>query len=264
MRGRDGGEEIRMTSNLFKAIFTVGPNIIFSYFAWMIRYSRHKEKYPYELRYNKVQNLVKKVNKALGMKIEVVNADKLPKQASCIISNHVGTVDPITYIGSCESPITFVCKIEISKYPFTGRLVKIIEGLFLDRGDLKQSLRVMMKVQDDLSKGNKHWLIFPEGTRNKDINANLLEFHHGTFRAPMKANVPIVPSVTYGSFDVFKKPNRKYRPIYIEYGDPIYPKEYKDMSTQEVAALVQSRVQQMLTYHARKRYQESLISLNKK
>ena len=250
--------------SLFKVVFLLLPYAIYCYFVWLIRYSRHPEKYPIEMRYYALRKVIKKVNKYANCEFKVVNQDKLPNTTCCIMSNHVGTIDPICYIDVNDKPISFVAKKEISKYPLAGRGVKALGGKFLDRQDLKQSLRVMMEVQADLEKGEKNWLIFPEGTRNKDIYANLNEFHHGTFRAPMKAKVPIVPACTFGSFKVFKKPHLKRSPIYIEYGDPLYYEDYKDMSTNEVASIIQARVQAMVNFHARKYYQERMASINKK
>ena len=72
---------------------------------------------------------------------------------------------------------------ELEDKPFAGKVITGIDGLFLDRNDLKQSLRIMMKVEDDLkNRKDKNWIIFPEGTRNKDPMKNVKEFHHGTFR----------------------------------------------------------------------------------
>ena len=89
-----------------------------------------------------------------------------------------------------------------------GKIIKGIDGQYIDRNDLKQSLRVMMNVEADLkNKRDKNWIIYPEGTRNRDVMHNLKMFHHGTFRPAVKAGVPIVPVATYGTFRVLQKEN---------------------------------------------------------
>lgn len=251
-----------MKRNLLKAILTEGPGLIACYFKWMRKYTKHPEKYDIKDKYASLHKLVKNVNHGLDIDIHVVGRNNVPDVASCLICNHIDAVDPITILGALDIPTTFVCKKELAKVPFVNKCVRSIEGEFIDRQDLKESLRTMMKVEADLKKGNKNWLIFPEGTRNKDDRALLLDFHHGTFRPAFKAQVPIVPICIYGSHRVLSKKFKfKRYPVYLEFGKPLTYEEYKDLKTQEIAELVQSRIQTMLSYHARKIDRDNLIEL---
>lgn len=235
-----------------KAVLKAGLPIVISYFTWMKRYSLHPEKYSIEKRYNKVRKLTKKILNSFNVKIEINGLENIPNSPVCFVSNHQDAFDPLVYISSLDSPTTFLAKAEVMKMPYVKTCVKAISGLFIDRKDLKQSLRTMMKIQEDLAKGDKNWLIFPEGTRIKDNKKLLQEFHHGTFRSPMKAGVPIVPCAIYGSFRTSKlKPQHKTYPVYIEFGKPIFKEDYENLKTEEVAALAQSSVQKMLSFHAR-------------
>lgn len=219
----------------------------------MIKYSKHPEKYDLNVRYKKLSSLVRETIIALRGDFKVVGKENLPNEVCCLMANHMGAFDPLVLMSIIDSPTCFVAKKEVKKMPFIGKCVKTMQGDFIDRNDLKQSLKVMLSLEEDLRNRNKNWIIFPEGTRNKDRHANLREFHHGTFRAPYRAEVPIVPCCVFGSWRPQKtKPEFKKYPLYIEFGKPIYPEEYKDMSTKELAAFVQSKVQQMITYHARK------------
>ena len=251
-----------MKSNIIRAALTKGPYIIYSYFSWMIRYSKHKEKYPIAKKYAALQKLVKKVNAGLGIEMHVIGKNNLPDVASCLISNHLSGTDPLTILSEIDSPTTFVCKKEVKKIPFVAKCVNTTEGEFIDREDLKESLRTMMKVEADLKKGTKNWLIYPEGTRNKDDRKLLLPFHHGTFRPAFKSQVPIVPICIYGTQRVVstKYKFKKYD-VYMEIGKPLYYEDYKDMKTQEIAELVQSKIQTMLSYHARRKDRDMLINL---
>jgi 1-acyl-sn-glycerol-3-phosphate acyltransferase len=164
-----------------------------------------------------------------------------------------------------ETHTTFVAKKEIEKYPFVNKAIGGIEGLFLDRADLKQSLKVMMKVQSSLKEGKLNWVIYPEGTRIKDSLKLVGDFHHGTFRAPIKANVPIVPVVIYGTNRVLKlKPEFKKYIISISILPPIYPQDYEGLSTEEVATKCHSEIQKELTYSVRTRNHKLMAKYNKK
>ena len=243
----------------------MAPRIIFSYFAWMISYSKKKKFVPVEKRYKKVRTLITKATHALKYDTLVEGKENIPDEVCCFFSNHMGAADPLIYFDASEKPLTFVAKKEIEKLPFVGRVFSSDLGLFLDRDDLKQSLRVMMKVQESLTNKEISWVIFPEGTRNKDQMGLLLDFHHGTFRAAMKAKVPLVPTVVYGSFRTLSgKHNYKKYPTYIKFLKPIYPDEYLNKTTEEVAKIIQSRIQAELTFVTRKIDHQRMIELKDK
>ena len=238
-----------------KAVLCTGGPIIWDYFAWMRKYAKHPEKYPFEIRYKKVQKLLRRLSKSFNVEYHIEGLEKLPQETCCIVCNHLSAFDPVALICIMDQPCTFVAKKELENKPFAGKVIKGIDGLFLDRKDLKQSLRIMMKVEDDLKKKkDKNWIIFPEGTRNRDQMKNLKEFHHGTFRPAVKANVPIQPVAMYGTFRVLKrKPTYKNYPVFIKFLDPIYPEQYKGMQTQEIAKLCEERIEQAISFVLRKK-----------
>ncbi len=251
--------------HILRAALLMAPRIIWSYFAWMISYSKKKKNIPVEKRYKVTRKIITKACRALKYETMVQGKENIPEGVCCFFSNHQGAADPLTYFDALDKPITFVAKKEIEKLPFVGKVFSSDLGLFLDRADLKQSLRVMMKVQDSLSRGEISWVIFPEGTRNRDHMGLLLPFHHGTFRPAMKAGVPIVPTVVYGGFRILNtKHNYKRYPTYIKFLPAIYPEEYQGKTTEEVASIVQSRVQKELSFVARKIDHERMLKLKDK
>lgn len=238
-----------------KAVLYAGGPILWDYFAWMRKHAKNPEKYPFEHRYKKIQKLLKQLSKGFNVEYYVEGMEKMPEETCYIVSNHLSAYDPVALICVMDKPCTFVAKKELEKKPFAGKVITGIEGLFLDRQDLKQSLRVMMKVEEDLKKNNnKNWIIFPEGTRNRDQMKNLKEFHHGTFRPAVKAGIPIQPVAMYGTFRVLKrKPAYKKYPVFIKFLDPIYPEQYNGMSTQEIAKLCQDKIEQAVSFDLRKK-----------
>lgn len=249
---------------LILACICLLPCLLWDYFTWMIRYSRHPEKTPLMTRYKKCKRIICYVYKRLKMDPIILGKENMVKGSACYIGNHLSALDCMPlFFAFNERPISFVAKIEIEKYPFVARVFKAGDGLFLNREDLKQGLRVMMKVEERLAKGETSYFIFAEGTRNVDQMRRVLPFHHGTFRAAMKAQVPIVPTVSYGSFLVLtlKHHWRKY-PTITKFLKPIMPEEYANMSTQEVANLVYSRIEKELSFSVKKYYYDILIKNN--
>ena len=251
--------------HLLIAILLIIPRVIVEYFVWIFRYSKNIDKYPLEKRYKKVRKTINYASKILKIDVKVEGKENILDEPSCYIGNHYGAADPLPYFQIFDKPISFLGKVEIKKIPFVGRILTAGGGLFLKRDDLKQQLKVMMKVQDSLKEGKSNWYIFPEGTRNKDQMALLGEFHHGTFRAAMKAGVPIVPVVNYGSFRLLHlKHSYKSYPFEVKFLSPITKEEYQGLSTEEVAKIVKSRIQKELTYSIRKVDHERMLELNDK
>lgn len=200
----------------FIVVLKVLPSLIYSYFAWMIRYSKNPSKYPLELRFKKVQKIIRKVLKAFNVKIE--NNDLKDFYSNCkkdenylFIANHLSDADPLIFIACAQRPITFVSKIENEKAPFVGRIIKILEGEFMDRDDLRQSFKVMKKVEEKLNSSVIcDYMIFPEGTRNKNYLENIiLPYHHGSFRPAIKANKNICAFAIFGSQYILSSKNNK-------------------------------------------------------
>lgn len=251
-----------LKGSVFRAGIKVAPSVIFAYFSWMIKYGRHPEKYPLEQRYKKLHKLTKKIFDALHGEAHVFGLENLPKETSYFVCNHLNETDPLILLSVLDKPTTFVCKKEIENYPFAAKCVNTIEGEFIDRKDLKASLKTMMKVEEHLRKGDKNWIIYPEGTRNRDERGLLLDFHYGTFKAPYKAQVPIVPICIYGTQRLLdRKYHFKKYPVYIEFGKPLYPDEYKDITSKEIALIIKERIQTMLSYHARQFDKKELVKI---
>lgn len=236
------------------------PRYVWSYLTWILPWSKKLDKIPLEKRYKKVRSLIRYVNKILHLDIKVMGKENIQDTAACYVANHLGAADSLPYFEIFDKPICFLAKIEIEKMIAVGRIFKTAGGLFLDRDNLKQQLKIMLKVQDRLKENKCSWFIFPEGTRNKDQMAKILPFHAGTFRAPMKAGVPIVPVVNYGSFRFLtNKIKLKKYPTFIKFLKPIMPEDYAGKTTDEVASMVRSMIQKELTFVVRRLDHEELL-----
>ncbi len=236
-----------------KALLRAIPSIFVTYFFFLKKYAKNIAKYPRELRFSKMRNLSKKLIRALNGEVQVFGLENIPTTSNfCMISNHMSMIDPLPFMIAYEKPLTFVGKIELEKMPMIPTAFKTIEGEYIDRDNLRQSLKVMLRVEDDLKKGEKSWMIFPEGTRIRDQLLPVQAFHHGTFRPAMKAGVPIVPAAIYGSFRILKsKPQFKKYPILISFLKPLMPEEYQKLNSSDVAELMQKVIQKEVTYHLR-------------
>ena len=236
-----------------KAVLRYGIPLLATYFFKLKRWAKHLENYPREQRFAKVRRIVGNISRALQADITVFGLENLPQDSNFyLVSNHMSAYDPIPFMMNYQKPLTFVGKSELLKAPFIPKAMEVVEGVFIDRENLRQSLKVMLQVEDDLKKGQKSWMIFPEGTRIRDKLLPVQTFHHGSFRPAMKAGVPIVPAAIYGTSRVLKqKPQFKTYPVFISFLKPIYPSDYAGLNTADVALMAQKSVQREITYHLR-------------
>ena len=249
-----------------KPVLTRGIRVLYSYFAWMRKYSKHPEKYPIELRYKKLHNLIKSVAHSFDIEYIVFGKENIPSsETCCFISNHISNFDPLAFLSVLDEPVAFVSKREVEKFPFVGHCCKDIDCLFMDRNDLKQSLKVMGEVQNDLANKNKNWLIFAEGTRNRDPLSAIRDMHHGTFRPAVRSGAVIVPVAIYGCQRILrKKINFKKFPVFVSFLPAISKEEYEKMTNQELAKMVHDQIQKELTFHLRPSDHEFNLKYNKK
>ena len=236
-----------------KAILRVVPRILATYFFYIKRWSKHIERYPREKRFACMRKLTSKIVRAMDVDLHIFGLENIPTDTNFfLVSNHMSAFDPLPFIASYEKPMAFIGKKELMDTPFVPAAMKVLESDYIDRDDLRQSLKVMLKVEEDLKKHEKSWMIFPEGTRIRDQMLPVAEFHHGTFRPATKAGVPIVPAAIYGSFRVFKKkPQFKKYPLSISFLKPIMPEDYANMHTSDLAVITRNEIQREITYHLR-------------
>ena len=74
-----------------------------------------------------------------------------------------------------------------------------------------------------------------------------------------------MPIALYGSFRALKeKPQFKRYPVFMKILKPIYPEEYQNMSTQEIALKVQNEIEKAVSYDLRKKDHEYMVKHAKK
>jgi 1-acyl-sn-glycerol-3-phosphate acyltransferase len=67
-------------------------------------------------------------------------------------------------------------------------------------------------------------------------------FHAGSFRCALKSKCPVIPIAFIDCFKVLDQKGSHPLQVQIHYLEPIFYEEYKDLSTTQLAALVQERI----------------------
>lgn len=224
-----------------------GPSLLIK-FRKIQKMEKNLDKYSFEERHNYVFNLLQDVNKKAFHIEYIVSKDaELPKQA-IYFGNHVSVLDPLIPLFTVSPNFGFLAKKETLKMPFVAKIATVLDSSYIDRKDLRSEIKVFINVNKLLKKyPDLNYCIFPEGTRSKKNNFNLLPFHPGSFKIATKASLPIVPMAIYFTDRIL---NQRYHykkyPVQVHYLKPIYPSEYENLSPQNLAGLVEKRISDAL------------------
>lgn len=181
-----------------------------------------------------------------GVKRTVIGRENVPKnEAVLYIANHRSYFDvPVAY--SCIPTLTgFMAKKEIAKIPFLSYWMRFLQCLFLDREDIKQGLKTVLKGIDQVKAGYSVF-ISPEGTRSQ--GTEMLPFKEGSFKIAEKTGCAIIPVAILNTDEVFENhaPWVHSAHVIIEYGKPIYPKDLSKEQLKFLGAHVQGIIREML------------------
>lgn len=119
-----------------------------------------------------------------GVKTTVIGRENVPKDEPVLyVSNHRSYFDiPVAY-ATIPTLTGFVAKKEINKIPFLRTWMKFLQCLFLDRDDIRQGLKIVLKGIEQIKDGYSVF-IAPEGTRNQ--GKDMLPFKAGSFKMAEK------------------------------------------------------------------------------
>lgn len=226
-----------------RIIFLCIPRIIVLYCV-LFYYKLKGKKLSRIRRYKYLYKNVLIFNKKLKVDLIVDGLDNIPPDSSFIFApNHQSLWDPVTLVACNKEPIAFVAKKETKKMPVVGKVLTSLDGIFMDRENLRQEMEVMKKVKKSLTYDNLKWAIFPEGTRTKDENHKVGEFKAGTFKMSVATNTYIIPVAIYGTFRVLSSKIRlKKYPVHVSILKPIDKELYKTMKTTELSPMIQKMV----------------------
>ncbi len=215
--------------------------------AWfkLCHYAKHTDEYSYEEKYKHIQYILKLAVSSGNIDFQVYGQENIPEEDGMLIcGNHQGMFDVLAIVAAFDKPLAAVLKKELAEIPFLKQIVSCTHSYPMDREDVRQSMKVIMGVTKEIAEG-RNFLIFPEGTRSKNGN-HMLEFHGGTFKAATKSKCTILPFALIDSFRVLDHNGVEPVTVQLHYLEPISYEEYKDMNTNEIAAMVHDRIEMKL------------------
>lgn len=190
------------------------------------------------------------IKRLAGTDLIVRGLENIPQDTAVLyVGNHRSYFDVVLTLSVFPRVTGYVAKLEMRKWPLLNLWMKNIHCLFLDRDNIKEGLKTILKGAEEVKRGIS-LCIFPEGTRNK-VNDTFLPFHDGSFKIAEKGGVPVIPMVVVNSAGVFEDhlPKVRKAKVVIEFQPPIYinqlDKEVKRNLGSYVSGIISERYFQL-------------------
>ena len=105
--------------------------------------------------------------KVTGVTVTVEGLENIPKEGPCVfVGNHRSYYDIPLLLASLDKPHGILAKEELGKIPLLNRWMKLLGCVFVQRDDLRASVRALNDATAIVESG-RSFVIFPEGTRYK-------------------------------------------------------------------------------------------------
>jgi 1-acyl-sn-glycerol-3-phosphate acyltransferase len=177
------------------------------------------------------------------IEIRVRGKDKVPADSNfLLVSNHLSDHDFMSMLTVLRGrSVAFVSKPENFNYPIAGKYLHKGGFLAINREEAREALSTIREVADRMKTLPISYGVFPEGTRNRQVEG-LLPFREGVFLMAKKAGVPIV-IVRVTDTDKVKQraPWRKTR-VYVDFVDVIDAETVKAARSHELSEMVRERM----------------------
>lgn len=183
-----------------------------------------------------------------GCKKEIIGIENIPTDTPVMFAaNHRSFYDIIlayAVIASAHVQVAFVSKIELKKVPMIAQWMYFLNCLFMDRGNMKQNMGVILNAIAMIKDGYSIY-IAPEGTRN--TTDTLLPFKEGSMKIATKSKAPIVPVCIKNTENILENhlPWIHGGKISIEFGKPVYVDTLEKEEKKYIGAYVQNIIQKM-------------------
>ncbi|WP_029608507.1 lysophospholipid acyltransferase family protein [Mycoplasma simbae] len=222
--------------------------------AMAIKYRRQPDTLPALQRSNYLLKRAKQLMWYFNVKLEVDGYDNLAKGPVILMPNHKSNIDSLLVlaalektdyqrIGSNKIP-TFLGKVELKRRKLTRRILELLDTVFINRSDLRQSIKALDTFGNFVKTNKTYGVIFPEGTRIK--TTELGEFKAGAVKVAQSYYLPIVPVAISDTREALNKNRGKKLLVKVSFLRTIKPAEFVTMDNQAVANRVKQEIEKAL------------------
>lgn len=208
--------------------------------------ANHPEKFSEKQRYALAKHCIYLMNKTGKITTEAYGLENLPKEGGYIMyPNHQGKYDVLGILITHEEPCSFVMDKNKSHTMLVREFIDLVQGKRLEKDNPRQGIVIINEVTKEVAAGRKY-ILFPEGGYKFNNRNKVCDFKAGSFKIALKSKAPIIPIALIDSYKVFNSFHLGPITTQVHYLEPITYDEYKDMKTQEIAALVKKRIEEKI------------------
>ena len=149
-----------------------------------------------------VQRWARSLLRKAGVEVEVSGLENIPGCPAVFVANHQSYFDIPVLLSWLDRPHPLVAKQEIRKLPLIRSWMKLLDCVFIDRENPRQSVAALGEAARNMAERGRSFIIFPEGTRSRGDRVG--EFKNGGFRVALKSGAPVVPVVIDGTYRVME------------------------------------------------------------
>lgn len=195
-----------------------------------------------------------RISLLLLVKVRIHNLGNFPKVPASggpllICSNHQSNLDPLIMGVVCPMPINYLAKQSLFSFGPLGWFLKWNDSIPLDRSAGIAGIKETLKR---LKKGEAI-LMFPEGSRSR--TGQLQPVKQGFCTIAKRTQAPIVPVAIDGAFAACPPDGLPtFGNVHVVVGVPIEFEQYRRLTDEELAALVQQEIATLFA-EARRRVQ---------
>lgn len=223
--------------NLFRAPYLIPK---------MRHLADHPERYTEEERYNLARYVIRLMKSTGAIHTKAFGTEHLPEEGGYMMyPNHQGKYDVLGIIHTHKKPCSFVMDKAKSNTILVREFMGLVQGKRLDKKDVRQALTIINEVADAVKQG-KRYILFPEGGYEFNNQNKVYKFKAGSFKIALKSKAPIIPVALIDSYKVFNSFCIGPVTTQVHYLKPILFEEYGHLKTQDIANLVQNRIQERI------------------
>lgn len=173
-----------------------------------------------------------------------------------VCSNHQSNLDPMLVGVTSRRNVHYLAKKSLFKRHPLKLLRNTLHCIPIDRGmgisGIKNTIRRL--------KQEKLVLIFPEGSRSR--NGKMQPFKSGFLTLARKTKSPLIPVGIEGAYESYPPGTKFPLPGYVHVvvGKPITPEDFKEMTDEDVIAILEDRIRECVELAGEKR--DHHMSLN--
>ena len=181
-----------------------------------------------------------------NIRVRVEGGEDLdPAKPYIFIGNHCSMADIMAFSGYIRHDYRWIAKKELFNIPVFGAGMKAVDYIPIDRSHGREAVQSLNDAAQRIAEGCSV-ILFPEGTRSAD--GHLQPFKTGAVMLAIKAGVELVPVGFNGTHQALPKGKLLSRggEVVLRLGTPMPTAGFKAKDKQELAALLQQRVAELL------------------